>query len=514
MWKEKILMNAKRGFYNIFFGMLGQLVSIALGITIPRLVLVNLGSESNGLLSSVNQALVYLNLLEAGVGTATLQALYGPVAESNIQNINHIMSATNKYYQKIGIWYFIVTVVLALIFPVVVDSELSYVTVFVVVFLSGVSQVVNFFFQGKYRILMQVEGKNYILTNLGTIVNVFTSISKIILLLKDYDIVALQFMYFLFNLVQMFYITLYIKKNYPWLNLAVAPNYEAISQKKSVLVHQISGLIFQNTDVLILTVACGLKAVSVYSMYVMLFGMIGTTISTINGGVSFAMGQAYNTDKKKFDILYNAFETYNMSLTFSLYCVANIFILPFLKLYTVGVTDVNYIDPILPYLFIATYAISNGRSAAQRVIEYAGHFKLTQNRSMLESAINIAVSLICVMKFGIYGVLCGTIAALLYRTNDMIIYASKKLLYRSPFRTYLKWGVNVLLYVLTTIVFSGIYSRVQLSNYFILAINAAVVCAIIVSDFFIIASLIDKESFAFCRNFIKSYIQGKKKENA
>lgn len=55
---------------------------------------------------------------------------------------------------------------------------------------------------------------------------------------------------------------------------------------------------FQNTDVLILTVVCGLKTVSVYSMYVMLFGMVGTAISTINSGVSFAMGQAYNTDKK------------------------------------------------------------------------------------------------------------------------------------------------------------------------------------------------------------------------
>ena len=92
-------MNAKRGFYNVFFGMLGQLISIALGIIIPRLVLVSLGSESNGLLSSVNQALVYLNLLEAGIGTATLQALYKPVAEFDIQNINHIMSATNRYYK-------------------------------------------------------------------------------------------------------------------------------------------------------------------------------------------------------------------------------------------------------------------------------------------------------------------------------------------------------------------------------------------------------------------------------
>ena len=61
-------MNAKRSIYNIFFGMLSQIISIALGIMIPRLVLVNLGSESNGLLSSINQAMVYLNLLEAGIG--------------------------------------------------------------------------------------------------------------------------------------------------------------------------------------------------------------------------------------------------------------------------------------------------------------------------------------------------------------------------------------------------------------------------------------------------------------
>ena len=81
-------MNAKRGFYNVVFGMIGQVVSIALGIVIPRLVLVSLGSETNGLLSSVNQALVYLNLLEAGIGTATLQALYKPVAEFDVNNIN------------------------------------------------------------------------------------------------------------------------------------------------------------------------------------------------------------------------------------------------------------------------------------------------------------------------------------------------------------------------------------------------------------------------------------------
>lgn len=502
-------MNVRRSFYNIFFGMLSQIISIALGIIIPRLVLVSLGSESNGLLSSVNQALVYLSLLEAGIGTATLQALYKPVAEEDKSSINQIMAATNIYYKRVGLYYFIATLSLAIIYPIVVNSSLSYFTIFSVILLSGLSQVINFFFQGKYRILMQVEGKNYILTNLGTIINVFTSISKIILLLLGCDIIVLQLMYFIVSLLQMIYIMKYIKKNYKWLDLSVTPNYDAISQKNSVLIHQISGLIFQNTDVLILTVACGLKVVSVYSMYVMLFGMIGTTISTINSGVSFAMGQAYNTDKKKFNILYNAFETYNMSLTFSLYCVATIFIIPFLKLYTAGVTDVNYFDKLLPYLFVATYLLSNGRSAAQRVIEYAGHFKLTQDRSIIESVINIIVSLVGVVKFGIYGVLLGTIAALLYRTNDMILYSSKKLLKRSPFKTYLKWGTNLLLYITFIIIFNKVLLKISLDNYLIIILCAGLVSIVVVSIFFIVGSLIDKESFKYCTSFMRKYIKKK-----
>ena len=506
-------MNAKRGFYNVFFGLLGQVVSIALGVIIPRLVIVSLGSESNGLLSSVNQALVYLGLLEAGIGTATSQALYKPVAEQDTKNINHILSATNRYYKRVGSYYFIAVITLAALFPIIVHSELPYFTIFSVVFLSGMSQVVNFFFQGKYRILMHIEGKGYILTNLSTIINVFTSVSKIILLLNGFDIIALQLLYFVFNIVQMLYIMRYIKKNYKWLDLSASPDFEAISQKNSVMVHQISGLIFQNTDVLVLTVVCGLKTVSVYSMYVMLFGMISTAILTINGGVSFAMGQAYNTDKQKFEVLYNAFETYNMALTFSLYCVANLFILPFLKLYTAGVGDINYVDSVLPYLFIATYLLSNGRSAAQRVIEYAGHFDLTKNRSIIESAINLVVSLVCVMKFGIYGVLFGTIAALLYRTNDMILYASKKLLKRSPLKTYLKWGTNFILYALVIVIFSTVFRKIEFSNYFVLILYAAVSCLIIVPVFFAVGSIIDKQSFRFCIDFLKSHIRTSRRKD-
>lgn len=488
----------------MFFGLLSQMITISMGIIIPRLVITNLGSEANGLLSSVSQVLVYLGLLEAGIGTATLHALYQPVANNNHAKINAVLAATNRYYRRVGSYYFLAVFALAGLYPLIVHSSLNPIIIFLVILFSGMSQVVNFFFQGKYRILMQAEGKTYILTNLATITNVCTSVLKIILLLCGCNVAVLQGMYFVFSLLQMVCICVYIRRKYQWIDLSVEPDSESLSQRNAVLVHQISGLIFSNTDVLLLTYFVGLKTVSVYSMYVMLFGMVSSIITTVNGGFSFALGQAYKTDRNKFMKLYNAFESYNMALTFSLFCIAGAFILPFLKLYTEGVGDISYIDAYLPYLFIATYLLSNGRSAAQRVIEYAGHFKHTQNRSVLESLINIIVSVFAVNCFGIYGVLFGTIIALFYRANDMILYASKCLLRRTAWVTYRKWITNFALFIGFSFGLRAFLNIVSLDSYFAVIFWASVACMVVIPAFFAIASLNDLASYRYGIGFIRA----------
>ena len=50
-------MPTSKGLKNAGFGILAQILTISIGIIIPRLVLVNLGSEANGLLSSVGNIL-------------------------------------------------------------------------------------------------------------------------------------------------------------------------------------------------------------------------------------------------------------------------------------------------------------------------------------------------------------------------------------------------------------------------------------------------------------------------
>lgn len=81
-------MKAKRSILNLSFGLGSQLITIILGFFIPRLIMVNYGSEANGLIASIVQIISYLALLEAGVGAASIQALYKPQTLRIIKTIS------------------------------------------------------------------------------------------------------------------------------------------------------------------------------------------------------------------------------------------------------------------------------------------------------------------------------------------------------------------------------------------------------------------------------------------
>ena len=501
--------NSKKSFKIFIFGIVSQVVTLLLGIIIPRLVIVSYGSEVNGLLSSIRQIFVYVALLEAGIGTAALQAMYAPIASNDHARASQIMSATDRYFKRTGVLYEIVVIALAFLYPVVIKVELSYWTVVAIILLQGTSGVIKYFFQGKLTILLRVDGKSYITTNATTIVNVATHAVQIILLLSGFDVIAVQSVYFIINLVQMVYLTWYVKKNYSWLDLRAEPDYASLKQSKYVIVHQVSGLIFNNTDVILLTVFCDLKVVSVYSLYSMIFSCVANVIDTICSSVEFVLGQAFNSDKKRFLQLQEVYETYYLGVSFAFFTITLLLFPSFIQLYTSGIKDINYVDPWLPYLFTALYVLMYARRTSSQIINFAGHFQQTQWRSILESAINLSVSVFLVAQIGIYGVLIGTIVALLYRTNDIIIYTNRKILNRFPWKTYRRWGINLAVMVL--LVWWLKRYLFGMESYLMWVLNALWVSIVCLGAFFVIDSLFDRSSFYFVVGCIKRFIVSRRK---
>ena len=484
------------------FGVISQIVTLLLGIIIPRLLIVNYGSEVNGLLSSVKQVFVYVALLEAGIGTAALQALYAPVANDDREQTSRIMAATDRYYKRTGILYAVAVVALSVMYPIVVKTEINPLIVIAIILLQGSSGVIKYFFQGKLTILLRVDGKSYITTNASTIVNVASHFVQIILILSGFDIIAVQFACFVINLLQMIYITWYVNKHYSWLNLKIEPDYKSLGQSKFVVIHQISGLIFNNTDVLILTYFCGLKVVSVYSLYTMIISCISNIIDTICSSVEFILGQAFNSDREYFLKIQETYETYYLAISFGFFTIGLIMFPSFIELYSAGITDINYTDKWLPYLFVILNVLMYARRTSSQIINFAGHFKQTQWRSIVESIINITVSLVLVKRLGMYGVLLGTIAALLYRTNDIIIYANWNILGRKPWKTYRRWLQNTLIMIGCVVGINCFLS--EISNYFMWFLNAIWVSLVCFVIYFAVDSVMDRESFTMVMRLVKN----------
>ena len=107
-------MRSKQAFKNMTANLLLQAVMLFSGIVLPRFFMEAYGSSVNGMITSVNQFLMYLGLAEAGVGVASTVALYKPLAEENQREINAVLSAARRYYNRSGMLF--LGMVLALIF--------------------------------------------------------------------------------------------------------------------------------------------------------------------------------------------------------------------------------------------------------------------------------------------------------------------------------------------------------------------------------------------------------------
>ena len=496
---------------NFIFSLLAQAVTLFVGIIVPRLFIINFGSEVNGYINSINQIFVYIALLEAGVGSAAVFSLYSPVGRGDRDKINGILSATHRFYTRTAWVYLGIVVALSFVYPLLVRSSLSYPLMVGIFLISGGSGVVAYFFHAKYKLLLDVDGRSYVISVISSVYQIALSLGKAIFLLLGWHILIVQSLYVVLSLAQAAAFGWYMKKSYPWLNLKAKPDNASISKSKNVFIHQVSGFIFNNTDVLILTFVCDLKVVSVYALYKTLVSLVGALITHFLNSINFKLGQTFS-DRQKFLKMFDAFETFHITLTFSLCTVAYVFLLPFLRLYTVGM-DANYLLTYMPLLAIASEVLSYIRLPAQSVITFAGHFKETQWRSVAESVINLVSSITLVLVFehffglGIYGVLIGTVLALLYRTNDILIYTNKRILGRSPKKVYLNCAVNLVVSALFVSLFNLL--NLSLDNYFLLIVAAGIFCISILAVNLAANFAVDINSAKYLLSYLKNKVKNK-----
>ena len=481
-------MNKKGILNNTISSIVSYGILLIVSIVSSKLILVTYGSEANGLLSSVNQLFSYIALLEAGIGTATVTALYRPIADADSTSIKEVLASSNHYYRISAKWYFICMLIVAAVWPLLLETEISYIAIFGIIFFQGVSGVITYWYTSTVVNYLMASGKNYINNYVHLASSLLTYGLKIIICLTQQDIIFMALALVVGNCLKCLIYYVYLKWSCPeYAYIGITGSKKELKQRNSFLIHEISGVVFSSTDTIILSVFCGLKEASVYAVYALVLNALRMIIGQAFNSTNFILGNSYSKDQKNYPLTHDKYNGVYTCVVFIVFTIAYWMILPFIGIYTQGVTDANYLDPKLPILFVLIEVLSACRIVDGQLIKNAYHSKQTLSHSIIEAAINLVVSLVAVQFLGIYGVLLGTIVALLYRVNDIIFYANTKILKRSPLREYGMYALNFALF--TVCVCVSRYIPIAVNTY-LQWIGYAVGIGIVVSVVFVVANFI------------------------
>lgn len=461
-------MKKKKALLNLFVGTLSQFFIILLGFIVPRIIMTQYGSDTNGLTNTIGQIFTYMALLEAGISQAAQNALYPYIHSNNTEGISIVMSAARKYYRKVSNIYAFAVVALSFVLPFILKTNVGFSTIFFYTIFEGLTSLVGFYFTGVYSLFLFAYGKTYITNSINLFVKVSCYGVKIYLAIQGYNIAFIQIGYFVVSLIQLAIYHQYMNKHYGWINFNAAPDNYKLPDRNAYVLTEIAGTIFSSTDMIILSIFVSTMYSSVYSTYNMVFVALQTLLEAVYNSLKYILGQTYQEGIEKYAKIHDTFNSIFMCGITILVSVAYWLIIPFVKLYTKGVTDINYIYTWLPICFCLVQLLSRSRSISGNLTGISGYAKSVSYISLTEAIINIVMSVILVQFLGIYGVLLATVCALPVKVIYVNYIAEKKVMKRAPWKTLEILGVNYLIFGVTVALNCIIELRINSFGFFIL----------------------------------------------
>lgn len=435
-------MNRSKFIKNVVFGFGGQIIILALGLIVPRMMISSYGSDVNGLVSTITQFFAYMALLEAGIGQAAKNALYKPIINNDREAFAEIASTARSYFRRITLFYGGGVILLSVLLPFILKTDVDFLTVFLIVFFEGMSGVVTFYFIQTQTVILMADGRGYINNGVLVVNKTVSYAVKIVMAYFGMNIAFLQMVYFLITIVKVFFYTFYFKKNYPWLRYRSMPRSAKLKDRNSYIITELAWTLFSSTDMIVLSMFVSTQLASVYSVYSLVFTSLNVLLNAVYTSVNYTLGQTFHRDRKGYPKVHDSFVSLFVGGMTIMVSTAYVLILPFVRLYTRGVNDVDYIYQILPLLFCLVQLLSWSRNVAGNLTGVAGYAKQVSYASLIEAFTNIVFSVILVFHFGIVGVLIATVIALPVKVIYCVYLTDKKIMKRSYFNTIKILGSN------------------------------------------------------------------------
>lgn len=423
--------------YNTFSSLLFQVTIIICGFILPRLILTAFGSDVNGLVNSITQFLGIISFLELGVGAVVQSSLYKPLAEHDEDQVSRVIKSANRFFRTIARILLVYVVFLVIFYPMFAKQQFGHAYTATLIIVISISSFAQYYFGIVNRLLLTADQHGYVQYNAQTVAIILNTVACSILIKIGCGIQMVKLTTSLIYLLQPFVIYLYVRRYYH-INRKITYTEEPIKQKWNGIAQHVASVILDGTDIVVLTMFSSLSAVSIYSVYFLVVKGVKQLFLSMTNGIQSLMGELWaNGEEKELKDLFGWTEWMIHTGTIFVFGVAAITIVPFVQVYTKGIMDADYVQPLFAFLLVLANAGHCLRLPYNLMILAAGHYKQTQSNYIVAAVLNIVISILAVKRYGLIGVAIGTLIAMGYQTVWMALYDSKNLI-KWPFKNFLK----------------------------------------------------------------------------
>lgn len=442
----------KKAALNIVTSTILEVLTMLSGLILPKYILQYFGSTYNGITSSATQFLSLISILTLGVTASTRVALYKTLAAKDIEATSSIIRATERYMRKVALILGVYILIIAIVYPLVVHTNFSYWDVALLILAVGLSSFAEYFFGITYYTFLLADQSVYISNLFSAVAVIINTILSVVLIVSGYSIQVVKLVSAVVFVLRPLLQNIYVTKKYRLMK-DCKPDMSALVMRGDAMMHALANIVHDNTDIVVLTIFCDIKIVSVYTVYNLVMSALKKIQTIFTKGTEPIFGSMWaKGENDKIEKNLSVFEFLVNSYNATIFGTAMVMILPFISIYVPrNVTDINYLMPTYAFVISLASATQGMRVPYMALVQGIGHYKQTKKAAIIEATINMVLSLVLVNFIGIVGVAIGTLAANLYRSFQYAFYINQNVVYRGKRVCLIKFATTMLCMALIVI---------------------------------------------------------------
>lgn len=439
-----------RTFYsliNMVTSFAGYGINIILSF-ICRMVFVRcLAQEYLGVSGLFTNILSMLSLTELGIGTASVYAMYKPIAEDNHEKLASLMKFYGTAYKVIGCTVALFGLALLPFLDLIIGDQPGITDNLHFIYLLYLFNSASSYFFSYRTTILTASQRNYVVVLINYIVVIFQNIIQIIVLLTMKNFTAYLVVQILCGLATNIITSQKAKKDYPFIAqkkvkpLSREEKLGLFKNVKALTVYKLSGLLVNNTDNIVITYFDGLVTTGIASNYTLLSGMLASLLNMVFGSMTASVGNlnAKESDETK----YRIFKALNLA-NFWLYAWGAVGIIVVSGDLVRLLFGENYVLPqSIPIILAINFYMVGMQTTVLNYKSTMGLFQYGQYLLLVTAVINIAGDIVLGSRFGLFGIFAATAVSRLFTNTWYEPYAVYKYgLHQNPVQylwIYLKY---------------------------------------------------------------------------